>query len=120
MAERRHFAEELRADVLPGDEELDRLDACRLGRLDEILALGREETGLDAMLARRQKLPDEPELLVLARLDQMLAASASASSAALARSATAANASGSLTAISASDLRSSSIPAFFTPAMKRL
>ena len=87
-------------------------------RLDEILALDREEPGLLPVLARREKLPDEPELLVLARLDQ--AAAASASSAAFARSATAANAAGSETAMSASDLRSSSIPASRTPAMNRL
>ena len=71
VPERRHLAEQLRQDVLARDEQLDGLDAeaaCR--RLDEILALDREEpTGL-AVLPRREKLPDEPELLVGTRLDQ--------------------------------------------------
>ena len=119
MPERRDLAEELRDDVLAGDEELDRLDPRRPGRLDEILALDREETRLVTVLARRKKLPDEPELLVLPRFDQA-AASVSVSSAALARSATAANAFGSLTAMSASDLRSSSMPALWTPFMNWL
>ena len=70
VAERRHLAEQLRLDVLPRNEQLDRLDARSRGRLDEILALDREEPGLLPMLARREKLPDEPELLVLTRLDQ--------------------------------------------------
>ena len=118
VPERRDLGEELGNDVLAGDEEFDRLDPGGRRGLDQILALDREEARLLALLARGEKLPDEPELLVSARLDQ--AASASGPSAAFARSATAANACGSLTAMSASDLRSSSIPAFFTPAMKRL
>ncbi len=120
VPERGHLAEELRKHVLSGDEQLDRFDAGTGRRLHEVLALDGEETRLVAVLARREKLPDEPELLVLARLDQAASASASAASAAFARSATTANACGSLTAMSASDLRSSSIPAFFTPAMNRL
>src|SRR5262249_54520923 len=115
MTKRRHLAEEFRHHVVAGNEQLDRLDPGRLRRLDEVLALDREETRLGSVLAPREKLPDEPELLVLARLDQ-----AASASAALARSATAANAWGSLTAMSASDLRSSSIPALRTPSMKRL
>ncbi len=118
MTESRHLAEELRQDVLARDEQLDGIDARFACRLHEILALDREEPGLLPVPARSEKLPDEPELLVPARLDQ--AASASASSAAFARSATAANAAGSETAMSASDLRSSSIPASRTPAMNRL
>jgi hypothetical protein len=118
VAERGDPAEELRQDVLARDQELDRLDARSARSFDEVLALDREQPGLGPVLARREKLPDEPELLVLARLDQ--AAASADASAALARSATAANACGSLTAMSASDLRSSSIPAFRTPSMKRL
>jgi hypothetical protein len=115
VTERRDLAEELRQDVLARDEELDRLDPGGRRGLDQIFALDGEEARLGAVLARREKLPDEPELLVLARLDQ-----AAWASAALARSATAANACGSLTAMSASDLRSSSMPALRTPSMKRL
>jgi hypothetical protein len=65
MSERRYLGEELRQDVLAGDEQLDRLDADGRCSLDEILALDREESGRLALLARREKLPDEPELLVL-------------------------------------------------------
>jgi hypothetical protein len=70
VTERRDLAEELRQDVLACDEELDRLDACGGRSLDQILALDGEQPRLGAVLARREKLPDEPELLVLARLDQ--------------------------------------------------
>jgi hypothetical protein len=66
VAERGNLAEELRQDVLARDEELDRLDARNRSSLDEILALDGEEPRLLAVLARREKLPDEPELLVLA------------------------------------------------------
>ena len=118
VAERRDFAQKLGHDVLARDEEIERLDARSDRRLDEVLALDGEEPCLEAVLAPREKLPDEPELLVLARLDQ--AAASADSSAAFARSATAANACGSLTAMSASDLRSSSIPALRTPSMNRL
>ena len=119
MPQRRNLAEELGKDVLARDEELDGLDGGVAGGLDEIFALDREEAALLAMLARREKLPDEPELLVLTRLDQAAAVD-SDSSAAFARSATTANAAGSDTAMSASDLRSSSMPARRTPAMNRL
>ena len=44
----------------------------RFSRLDEVLALDGEEAGLLAVLPRREKLPDEPELLVLTRLDQSI------------------------------------------------
>jgi len=119
VSERRHLAKQLGQDVLPSDEQLDRLDARRSGCLDEILALDGEEPRLVAVLAPREKLPDEPELLVLAGRDQA-AFETSSSRAAFAASTTTANAFGSDTAISASDLRSSSMPAFLTPAMKRL
>ena len=72
MAECRHLAKELRQDVLARDEQLDRLDSRGRGGLDEILALDREQARSLAVLTRREKLPDEPELLVLARLDQVL------------------------------------------------
>src|SRR4029453_15007273 len=95
------------------------LDALREGSIDQVLALDGEEPELLTVLPRREKLPDQPELLGLGGGDQA-GVGASSPSASLARSATRANACGSETAISASDLRSSSIPAFRTPAMKRL
>ena len=65
MAEGRDVRQQLGLDVLPGDEELDRLDS-RSGRsLDEILRLDGEEPCLAPVFPRREKLPDEPELLVL-------------------------------------------------------
>ncbi len=120
MSERGDLAQELCLNTLARDEEVDRLDPGRQSRADDILTLGGEEPALVAVLPRREKLPDEPELLVLARTDQAAFEASPSSSAAFAVSATRANASGSETAISASDLRSSSIPAFFTPAIKRL
>ena len=70
MPERRHLAEKLGEDVLAGHQQLDRLDSSVAGGLHEILALDGEEPALLPVLARREKLPDEPELLVLTRLDQ--------------------------------------------------
>jgi hypothetical protein len=70
MAERRHLGQQFGQDVLTRDEELDGLDTCPSSGLDEVLALDREESRLVAMLPRREKLPDEPELLVLTRLDE--------------------------------------------------
>jgi hypothetical protein len=55
--------------VLAGDEHLDRLDPRVERRLDEILTFGDEEPELVAPAAVVQ-LPDELELLVLARGDQ--------------------------------------------------
>ena len=118
MPERRYLTEKLGEDVLAGHQQLDGLDSSVAGGLHEILALDGEEPALLPVLARREKLPDEPELLVLTRLDQ--AAAESDSRAAFARSATTENACGSDTAMSASDLRSSSMPARRTPAMNRL
>ena len=119
MPERRDLTEELRLDVLARDEHELGLDPlCERG-INEILALRSEETRLVAVLPPGEKLPDEPELLVLAGRDQA-AFETSSSRAAFAASATTANAFGSDTAISASDLRSSSMPAFLTPDMKRL
>jgi hypothetical protein len=65
MTERRYLGEQLRQDVLARDEQLDRLDADGRRGLDQILVLDREEAGRLPLLARREKLPDEPELLVL-------------------------------------------------------
>jgi hypothetical protein len=70
VAERRHLPEELRHDVLACDEQLHGLDPLGESRLHEVLALDREEIGLLPVLARGEELPDEPELLVLARADQ--------------------------------------------------
>ena len=119
MTERGDLREQLGLDGLAGDQQLERLDASGERRVGEVLAFRREEAGLLTVLARAEELPDEPELLVLARRDQA-ALLAPFSSAAFARSATSAKASGSDTAISASDFRSSSMPASRTPAMKRL
>src|ERR687895_1188355 len=102
MPERRDLRQQLRLDVVAGDEELRGLDRGLLRRLHEILALDGEEPHLLAVLARGEELPDEPELLVLARLDQAASDGLPSSSAALARSATRANAPGSETARSAS------------------
>jgi len=70
MAERRDLREELRLDGLARDEQLDRFDTGGARRAAEILSLRREETRLLTVLARAEELPDEPELLVLARRDQ--------------------------------------------------
>jgi hypothetical protein len=120
VTERRDLGEEPWLDVLPCDEELDGLDPGNSRGVDEIVGLDGEEPGVSSVLSRGEELPDEPELLVVPRRDQAACEPGSASSAAFARSATAANACGSLTAMSASDLRSSVIPARFTPSMNRL
>jgi hypothetical protein len=65
MTERRRLAEELGHDIVAGDEQVDRLDAGSRSSVHEILALDREQAGLVPVLPRREKLPDEPELLVL-------------------------------------------------------
>jgi hypothetical protein len=70
VTERRDLAEELGQDVLARDQHLDRIDARRARGLDEVLALDGEETGLLPMLPAREKLPDEPELLVLTGFDE--------------------------------------------------
>ena len=105
MPERRRLGEQLRLDVLAGHEELDRFDSGPRRSRDQIFPLRREETGREPVLASSKELPDEPELLVVPGPDQAALEASPASSAALARSATAANACGSLTAMSASDLR---------------
>jgi hypothetical protein len=74
VPQRRNLAQELGHDVLARDEKLDRLDAGRRRGLEQILALDREETRLVAVLPPSEKLPDEPELLVLTRFDQAQAA----------------------------------------------
>jgi hypothetical protein len=69
MTQRGHLGEQGRLHVLSGDEHLDRLEPHVECRLDEILALRDEEPELVAPAAVVQ-LPDELELLVLARGDQ--------------------------------------------------
>jgi hypothetical protein len=63
MRERRHLGKERRVDVLPGDEQLDRLELT--GGLDEILALDDEQLELVAP-APVVELADELEPLVVA------------------------------------------------------
>jgi hypothetical protein len=70
MAERGDLAEQFGHYVVSGDQQLDRLDAGRRRCLDEILAFDGEEPGRIPVLAPREKLPDEPELLVLTGLDE--------------------------------------------------
>jgi len=65
VPERRDLRDQLREDAFTRDEQLDGLDALRERRIDEILPFGREQPALLTMLAGREKLPDEPELLVL-------------------------------------------------------
>jgi hypothetical protein len=71
VPERRDLREQLRLHRLSGYEQLDRLDAGRGRRLDEILALGDEQAELVAP-APVGELADELELLVPARPDQRL------------------------------------------------
>ena len=71
MRKCRDLAEELRLDVIPRDQELDRLDPCGQRSVDEIFSLGREESELVAPAAVVQ-LADELELLVLAGGDQAI------------------------------------------------
>ena len=59
MRQRRDGGEQLRLDRLARDEELDRLDPGRGGRLDQVLALDREEPELLALALLREELPDE-------------------------------------------------------------
>jgi hypothetical protein len=63
MRQCRDLCEQLRQNRLPRDEQLNRLDPCIQGGLDEILALGRELPELVAPAARL-KLADELESLV--------------------------------------------------------
>src|SRR5439155_6760242 len=112
MGERRVLGEQLRRDVLARHEQLDRLDPCLPGRVDEVLALGHEEPELVAP-APVGELADELELLVVAGDDQ---AAVCCSSADFACCAMAPKAAGSLTARSARTFRSSVIPALRQPA----
>ena len=139
VRQRRHAGEELRLHGLARDEQVDGLDAGDPRRVHEVLALDGEEAGLVAVLALPEELPDELQRRVVTRGDhaaslpetgrgsaegaadaQAAFASPSCGNAALAFSATAANAFGSATARSASDFRSSSIPAPFRPCMNWL
>src|SRR5262249_17738919 len=112
MSECRHLCQQPRLHVLAGDEQLNRLETGRPRGVDAILALDEEQPELFAPAAVVQ-LADELELLVVARADQLVSAD-------LARSAIAPKACGSSTARSARTLRSSSISAFFSPAMNWL
>jgi hypothetical protein len=70
MRERRYLREQVRLDVVAGEQQLDRLDPyCRRGA-DEIFALDEEEPELVAPAALVQ-LADELELLVVAGADQV-------------------------------------------------
>jgi hypothetical protein len=69
MAQRGHLGQEGGLHVLSCDEHLDRLDSRLEGRIHEIFTLRDEEPELVAPAAVVQ-LPDELELLVLARGDQ--------------------------------------------------
>jgi hypothetical protein len=70
MSKRRHLREQLRLDVVAGDEQLDGLYPYRRRRVDEILTLDEEEPELVAPAALVQ-LADELELLVVAGADQV-------------------------------------------------
>jgi len=65
VRERRHLREQLRLDVLPRDQQLDRLDAGREPGVDEILSLDGEQPEL-VPPAPVVKLADELEPLVVA------------------------------------------------------
>jgi hypothetical protein len=65
MAERRHLGEQLRLDVLSGDQQIDGSDARRRGRGDQILTLRDEQPELVAP-APVPELADELEPLVVA------------------------------------------------------
>jgi hypothetical protein len=111
VTQSRDLGQQGRLDVLTGNEHFERFDAGAERSFDEIFSLGDEEPELVAPAAVVQ-LADELELLVVAGGDQ----AASDANADLAFSAIAPKACGSLTARSASTLRSSSISAFFKPA----
>jgi hypothetical protein len=70
VSERRGLGHQDGVDVLPGDEQFDRLDQGAVRGVDEILALGDEQAELLAPAALVE-LSDELELLVLARGDQL-------------------------------------------------
>jgi hypothetical protein len=59
VGQRRDGGEKLGLDALARDKELDRLDPRRRCRVDEILALDREEPELLALALLREELPDE-------------------------------------------------------------
>jgi hypothetical protein len=70
MSERRHLGEQLRLDGVACNEQLDRLDPRRRGRVRDILTLDEKEAELVAPAAFVQ-LADEFELLVVAGADQV-------------------------------------------------
>jgi len=69
VPERRDLGEERRLDVLSGDEQLDRFDTGRNGRVHKVFALGDEQPELVAP-APVVELADELEPLVVAGGDQ--------------------------------------------------
>src|SRR5262249_36950081 len=69
MAQRRELSDERGLDVLARDEQLDRLDARVVRRLDEILALADEEALLLPLPPRLEQTPDQLQLRVVARRD---------------------------------------------------
>ena len=60
VAHCRDLRQELGLDVLARSQQLDRLDARVVGRLHEILALGREQSFLLALTPRLEQAMDEP------------------------------------------------------------
>ena len=102
-----------RRRVIPGDE-LHSEPPPGLERLeDQAASLDDERTVLDTRTAAPEQAPQS--LNVCVRVGERVAQSA-----ALAAATTAVKAAASVTARSASDLRSTSIPAAFSPAMNRL
>src|ERR1700751_4297428 len=102
MSQRGYLRQQFRVDILPGHQQLCSFDPRCLRRDHEIPTLRHEQPELVAPPAVVE-LTNELELLVLARADQ----ECSSASADLAFSAMAPNALGSVTARSASTLRSS-------------
>ena len=64
MRHRRDLREQVRLDVLACTEQLDRLDARLVGRLNEILALDDEQPLLLALAPRLEQPMDEAQLRI--------------------------------------------------------
>jgi hypothetical protein len=69
MPQRRHFREQLRGDVVAGNEHVGRLETHGEPGLDQIFSFDREQPELVAPAAVLE-LADELEPLVVARGDQ--------------------------------------------------
>ncbi len=102
-----------RRRVIPSDELLGEPPSGVEGLQDQAAPLDHERTILDTRTAAPEQAPQS--LNVCVRVGERVAQSA-----ALAAATTAVKAAASVTARSASDLRSTSIPAAFSPAMNRL